>query len=183
MTRKLDETTLVRPSKFAHVVLRTRHFEEAIAWYGTVLGMEVVFRNDLVAFMTYDEEHHRLALFAVPDKEAPAPGSPGLDHMAYTFDSIGALLGQYRRLRAEGIEPAWTINHGPTTSLYYDDPDGNRVELQVDNFDSVAENKAWMESETFRINPIGVPFDPEELVARYESGEPWETLRLQPAEA
>ena len=31
--------------------------------------------------------------------------------------------------------PVRTINHGPTVSMYYKDPDGNQVELQVDVFD------------------------------------------------
>lgn len=181
MSRALDSRTLIRPLRFAHFVLRTRHLDESIAWYRTLVGMEVVFRNEAIAFLTYDDEHHRLALVATPEQAPVPPGAAGLDHVAYTLATLGDLLGSYRRLRAEGILPVWTINHGPTTSLYYSDPDGNRVELQVDNFATEAELKGWMDSEAFAANPIGVPFDPERLATRYERGDPLEELVRQGA--
>jgi hypothetical protein len=66
--------------------------------------------------------------------------------------------------------PERTINHGPTTSMYYKDPDDNRVELQIDNFDTAEECNAYFYSEDFSSNPIGVLFDPEELAAKYHGG-------------
>ena len=171
MGRRLSSEQVVRPAKFAHVVLRTRKLEESIAWYRDLVGMEVVFGNDFAAFLSYDDEHHRLALVQTPQEQPSAPGAAGLDHVAYTLRDLGELLGTYRRLAARSILPVWSINHGPTTSLYYQDPDGNRVELQVDNFESAEEANAWMHSGAFEKNPIGVEFDPEELAARYEQGE------------
>jgi hypothetical protein len=56
--------------------------------------------------------------------------------------------------------------------MYYADPDGNRVELQIDNFATVEEGEAWMHSPAFDRNPIGVEFDPDELVRKFESGVP-----------
>ena len=50
------------------------------------------------------------------------------------FADSATCLYTYARLKGDGIEPYWCINHGPTTSLYYKDPDGNQIELQVDNF-------------------------------------------------
>jgi catechol 2,3-dioxygenase len=49
------------------------------------------------------------------------------------------LNDSYLRLRDAGIEPDICIDHGMTLSSYYSDPDGNRVELQVDNFGGWAE--------------------------------------------
>ena len=48
--------------------------------------------------------------------------------------------------------------------MYYRDPDGNRVELQIDNFATAEEGQAWMLSPAFAQNPIGVEYDPDELV-------------------
>ena len=73
----------------------------------------------------------------------------------------------------------WPINHGLTTSLYYADPDGNRVEFQVENFGTAKEFQGYMRSEAFAKNPIGVEFDPETLLSRYESGEAMESLLQQ----
>ena len=181
MKRQLDSTTTIRPSHFAHFVLRTRNLEEAIAWYQTVVGMEIVNRTEHIAFMSYDDEHHRIALAQTPVEEPAPPGSAGMDHVAYTLGSLGELLGTYKRLQAKGILPVWSINHGPTTSLYYADPDGSRVEFQVDNFETAAELKGWMESEAFTKNPLGVAFDPDKLAERYENGDPIEELLLQGA--
>ena len=86
----------------------------------------------------------------------------------------------YRQRKAKGIKPVWCTNHGPTTSLYYNDPDGNMVETQFDNFESAEAANEFMTSEAFQTNPIGVDFDPEELIKKLESGESIETLAKRP---
>ena len=179
MRRTLDSETLIKPAKFAHFVLRVRNLQESIGWYQTVLGMEMVHRAEKIAFMTYDDEHHRLALAETPVAAEIPPGAPGLDHVAYTLESLGDLLATYKRLKSKGILPAWPINHGLTTSLYYADPDGNRVEFQVEHFATPEELRGFMESETFANNPIGVGFDPEKLVERYERGDAIDELLKQ----
>lgn len=176
MSRQLDPQTPIRPAHFAHFVLRVRNLERSIVWYQTVTGMEMVHRAEKIAFMTYDHEHHRIALAETPVEADIPPGAPGLDHVAYGFETLGDLLSTYQRLKAQGIEPYWRINHGPTTSLYYHDPDGNGVELHVDNFATEAELKGWMESGAFEANPIGVSFDPDRLAERYQAGEPIDQL-------
>jgi catechol-2,3-dioxygenase len=173
MKRQLDPLDrTIPPAKFAHLVLRTKRLSEVVAWYETVLGARAVFRNDFIAFLTYDDEHHRIAVVQDPRFAEPAENSVGVDHFAYTHASLGALLQTYKRLAAKGIRPFWCINHGPTTSMYFRDPDGNRIELQVDNFPDVAALQAWFQSGDFAKNPIGVDFDPEKLLARWENGDP-----------
>ena len=97
------------------------------------------------------------------------------------YRDLGDLLATYRRLRAHGILPHWPINHGVTTSLYYRDPDNNRVELQIDNFSTVEELQGYFQSAAFAANPVGVTYDPEELCRRYEAGEAMaDLLRIPP---
>ena len=55
--------------------------------------------------------------------------------------------------------------------MYYQDPDGNQLEVQVDNFDDPAEATKMMESEAFAENALGADFDPEELCAAVERGD------------
>ena len=167
---------VVKPRQLAHVVRRTSRFEELVRWYCTVLNAEVVHSDGMLAFLTYDEEHHRIAIAGIPGLPDQPPMAAGTDHIAFTYGDLGDLLHTFRRLKAAGIEPFWCINHGPTTSLYYKDPDGSRVELQVDNLPTAEAIDGWMRTGEFAANPIGVVFDPEELVARYEAGEPIETL-------
>ena len=179
MNRTLNSEKVISPAKFAHIVLRTRKLEEAVAWYAEVLGAHPVFKNEFVALLTYDDEHHRIALVATGQDEGSPGGAVGLDHFAYGFDDFGDLMSSYKRLLDAGIVPVLTINHGPTTSLYYEDPDGTRLELQVDNFASEAELKGWMEGPAFAANPIGVEFDADKLLARYEAGDSLEELKAQ----
>jgi catechol-2,3-dioxygenase len=169
----------IAPAKLAHVVRRTTRLEEMIAWYETVLAARVVHRDDMLAFLTYDDEHHRIAIARIPGLEDGPQMAAGTDHIAFTYEDLGDLLNTWARLRAEGIEPYWCLNHGPTTSMYYKDPDGNKVELQIDNFDTDETNR-WMTSGEFAANPIGVIFEPEELLARYRDGEPLSSLLRRP---
>jgi catechol-2,3-dioxygenase len=81
------------------------------------------------------------------------------------------LTENYLRLKALGIRPHRCVNHGVTTSMYYRDPDGNQVELLVDNFATAAEGQAYMRRRSAKDkNPVGVACDPEELVARVGAG-------------
>jgi len=178
--RLAAERGILKPQKLAHVVRRTGRFEELVRWYCTVLGAEVVHSDGMLAFLTYDDEHHRIAIAGIPGLEEQPSMAAGTDHVAFTYGDLGDLFQTYRRLRAVGIEPFWCINHGPTISFYYKDPDGSRVELQVDTMPSGEAIDAWMRSGEFAANPIGVVFEPEELIARYEGGEPFETLIVRP---
>ena len=87
-------------------------------------------------------------------------------------DLAPTFLDNYVRLRDRGIRPFFCVNHGPTTSMYYRDPDGNRVELQIDNFATAKEGQDWMLSPAFDRNPIGVEYDPDDLVKRFKAGVP-----------
>lgn len=168
------------PCKLAHVVRRTSRYQEMIRWYETVFGAHVAHADDQVAFLTYDDEHHRFAIANIPGLPDRAEFAAGTDHVAFTHASLGDLLQTYLRLRGEGIEPYWCINHGPTTSMYFKDPDGNRVELQVDNFPTTDECNAWMRNSDFAANPIGVIFEPETLLERFRSGEPLSSIVMRP---
>jgi catechol 2,3-dioxygenase-like lactoylglutathione lyase family enzyme len=81
---------------------------------------------------------------------------------------------------ALGINPVYSINHGPTTSLYYADPDQNQLEFQVENFDTVEESGKFFFSAAFAENPIGVEFDPDDLLRRLRTGEPEGELKRRP---
>lgn len=162
----------VAPARLAHCVVRTtpERYPELVAWYRTLLEAEPVFENPSICFMTYDEEHHRIAIAAIPGLQERPRRTVGVDHIAFTYTSLGDLVHTYERLAALGIAPAVPIHHGPTLSLYYQDPDRNRVELQIDVFDTREDQDAFFESQQFARNPIGVVFDPAELARRFHAG-------------
>lgn len=150
--------------KLAHIVLMTNQLPAMRDWYAQVLGAHVVYENPGLCFMTFDEEHHRLALVAPPVALTPrTPLTACMHHSAYTFGALSDLLDCYAALKDRGIEPLTPVQHGVTTSLYYRDPDGNLVELQVDNFASPVAATAYMMGPEFAADPIGPAFDPQAM--------------------
>jgi catechol-2,3-dioxygenase len=171
---------MASPKKLSHLVLQTNRRPQMIEWYCTVLGAELLYQNPHIAFISYDDEHHRVA-FVDPGpladkapaegKTARAGGEVGLHHVAFTMGSLGDLADQYQHLKDQGIRPHRCVNHGVTTSMYFYDPDRNQVELLVDNFETAIEGQDYMRrrSATDK-NPVGIDFDPDEMVKRIRSG-------------
>jgi catechol 2,3-dioxygenase-like lactoylglutathione lyase family enzyme len=160
----------VAPSKMAHVVLRTNQYDEMVAWWKTFLEAEPLHANPFMTFLTFDEEHHRLAIARGANLAAKVTSSVGVDHFAFAYASLSDLLSTYVRLAEQGVRPSTSIHHGISLSFYYLDPDRNEVELQVDAFPSVEATNAFLADGPFARNPIGVLFDPEAMVKRWREG-------------
>ena len=63
-------------------------------------------------------------------------------------------------------------NHGPATSIYYADPDGNSVEMSATNFLEETDYLAFMKSETYARNVSGIEIDPayvDTVVRRWQT--------------
>jgi catechol-2,3-dioxygenase len=166
-----------KPKRFVHVVYRTRRFEPMLRWYRAVFDAHGQCQNPALAFLSYDDEHHRFAfanLSALDPQgtDLDRKGQIGVDHVAYTYDSLDQLLDSYVQLKALGIRPYWCVHHGITVSMYYGDPDGNQMEFQVDCFESNDAANAYMHGPHFSANPIGVEYDPQDRVARRRAGAP-----------
>jgi catechol-2,3-dioxygenase len=171
------------PIKFAHVVYRTRRFEQMLQWYGTVFDAKVQYQSPGLAFLSYDDEHHRfafadMALFQPDGSDTDRQGAIGVDHVAYTYASLHDLFENYAQLKERGILPYWCIHHGITVSMYYADPDGNQMEFQVDSYSSSEDAIAFIK-EHFDANPIGVEYDPEDWLARLRAETPASDLLLR----
>ena len=88
---------MARPVKFAHVVYMTRRYEAMIAWYRDVFEAEIVNRDPALAFLTYDDEHHRFA-FANLDLLKP-DGTPYREREAELFRRLSAQRTRTAALR------------------------------------------------------------------------------------
>ncbi|KAK5214809.1 hypothetical protein LTR72_012073 [Exophiala xenobiotica] len=177
----LDMSSEVKsPSALAHVVLRTNNYRKMVDFYVKFLGGKIAYENEYLAFITYDHEHHRIAILQLPETKDRAKNCSGLEHVAFTFDTLGDLALSYQQRKELGMLPVWCVNHGPTTSMYYEDPDGNQLETQVDNFDTVEDTDAFMRTKEFAENPIGVDYDPADLIARLEAKEDDRAIKKRP---
>ena len=163
---------MAHTKKLAHVVLQTTELARLKDWYLKVLDARVVYENSSSAFLTFDDEHHRLAILEIPGLSDRTPITVGMAHTAYTFDSLRGLIAKYADLKDAGITPRVSVQHGVTTSLYYRDPDGNMVELQIDNFATPDEATAYMEREEYHSDFIGPSFDPDQMAKALAEGTP-----------
>jgi catechol 2,3-dioxygenase len=165
--------------KLHHTTFTTLRLNEMVAWYERVAGLKSVFRGDLGAWLSNDEANHRIALLALPNLKRPVdkPHTTGHHHTAFEYSNFDEWLDSYVRLRDVNIKPFMCLDHGMTISLYYTDPDGNGVEIQVDTFGQWDKSKAWMNTSLeFAADQIGEFFDPEKVVTARSEGRTFEEI-------
>ncbi len=177
------------PPQFSEVILKTARFATLKDWYETVTDVKAFFvRDDAksatwagaynIAFIRIFSAHpytQVLGIFEVSALSGQADnqkGTPGLHHMQLRHAGLDHLFSRYEALHARGITPMRSFNHGPGTSFYYHDPDGNTVELSSANFVNEADYLAYFRSEAYAKNISGIEIDPAEFVARYRAGTP-----------
>lgn len=116
--------------KVGHVVLGVRDPQRSIKFYTEALGMELVnLLDDMqMAFFSFGERDHDIAVIKVPDDQSV--GSSGLAHTALEIDGDETQLRElYERLKSYGANVEFTADHVLTKSVYFFDPDGNRLEI------------------------------------------------------
>ena len=179
-------TEIIVHPKLMHYGLATANVDAMIDWYRKVLGMTVNNRLAIpagaenrppfsgMAFVSNDEFDHRIVFFEIPGL-VPDPDKrrhTGLQHVAFECDTLDDLLGTYTRLKNLGILPLWAADHGVGTSIYYEDPEKNVVELNVDNY-----GNRWTATEYLKAAALPVPVqaDPDQMIAARKAGaSPWQ---------
>jgi catechol-2,3-dioxygenase len=110
-----------------HVGLRARNPEASAEFYRDVLGMEIVGGSapdhplGATAFLSSrpDEESHEIALFA----------NPVFAHIAFKVSSLGEFRSFHARVEEKNIPIKFVFNHRVSFAFYFDDPDGNSIEV------------------------------------------------------
>ena len=176
---------IVHP-KLQHYGLTTGNLDAMVDWYRKVLGMTIHHRADVpaiargrapfsaAAFISNDEVHHRTVFFEMPDLVADPDRAkhPRLQHVAFEYQNMDELLGSYVRIKGLGILPIWAADHGMAVALYYQDPDQNIVELNVNHY-----GNEWTATEHMKTASLFARnhVDPEKMLAARKAGaSPWE---------
>ncbi|MGZ5330882.1 MAG: VOC family protein [Solirubrobacterales bacterium] len=168
--------------KFHHFNLKTTRLREMIDFYAVLVGAEVIHQDAVGAWLSNDQANHRIALLAFPNfsDDSEKETHTGLHHTAFEYGVFDELNASYLRLKEAGIEPSFCLDHGMTFSYYYTDPDGNHVELQIDNFGDWSKSTEWMRtSDEFKANPIGQFVDPEKVAADRAEGVEFEEIHAK----
>lgn len=83
-----------------------------------------------IVFMTRDpKEHHQLVFASGKPAEA---GFNVINQISFRVDSLATLREMFHALKAEAITMLGPITHGNALSVYFLDPERNRVELLID---------------------------------------------------
>jgi catechol 2,3-dioxygenase len=131
----MEERDMARINKVGHVVLNVKDVDASVKFYTEALGMEVMrLREGNAAFLSFGTQHHDIALFKAP--ESAEMGKLGLNHIALQIEGGETELRQlYGRLMQHGAKIDHTTDHGMTHSVYFFDPDGNRLEIFCEMMD------------------------------------------------
>ena len=124
---------MIRLKKIGHVQLRVADLERSKAFYCDVLGFRVAEQDPQHGdvFMTLGEDFHTLDLAQHPSPETgQGPSRPvGLAHIAFQVPSYEALSEAYLTLLEHRIPIERAMDHVNQRSIYFLDPDGNRLEI------------------------------------------------------
>src|SRR5258708_28527825 len=152
-------------------------FQNVVDWYTSVLDLNVTFRGAFgpveVCFLTNDDANHRVVFIAPPGvtRDPDEAVHTRLQHSAYEFQTVDGLLDKYVQLKERGILPYMSVDHGLSISIYYWDPYGYGIELQVDAKGAWNKSREWMStSEEFIQNLFGILFNPDTMVEERQKG-------------
>ena len=134
---------MVRLKELGHVLLRVLDLDRSKKFYGEVLGFKILEEDPEHGgtFMALEGQSHAIDLFQVKDADAAlrqTPGVRGLGHIAFRVESEEDLKDAYASLRQNGVEITRTIDHVSQKSIYFNDPDGNTLEIYFELPDALA---------------------------------------------
>ena len=110
-----------------HVGLPATNLAASAEFYRDVLGMEIVggsTADDPLGATVFlssrpDEESHDIALFAKPE----------FAHIAFKVSSLAEFRSFHARVVENNIPIKAVFNHRVSFAFYFDDPDGNMIEI------------------------------------------------------
>ena len=134
-----------------HVVFYVRDLQPSVTFYTDIVGLDLkgLIFNNRAALLSGGSTHHELLLIQVGSADGPQQGKRiGLYHVGWHVgDSLTTLKALYEKLRAMDYPVAGLSDHTISQSIYLRDPDGNELELYVDDPDyDWKNNDSWMEA-------------------------------------
>src|SRR2546427_5263737 len=117
-------TRLGHVGLFCNALMKMRDF------YSRVMGLTIT-DEDLkrgICFLSADPraEHHELALARAKE---PGQKTQNVQQVSFKVGSLDDVRAFYHRLRDQGMKIDRTVTHGIACSVYFYDPEDNRVEL------------------------------------------------------
>ncbi len=115
----------IKTTGIDHVVLWVSDLERSKEFYIGLLGMRVAHESDWQSFLWCGEQN-QVALFDAARMGASVAGGREVNHMALRMEPA-SYEETKARLEAEGVMVEG--RRGDPTCIYFDDPDGHRLQL------------------------------------------------------
>lgn len=141
---------------FSHMGIYVADLPRMEDFYTRVMGFSVTDRGDLgtvkIVFLSRDpREHHQIILAS---GRPPGGGFNPINQISFRMADFAGLREMHRRLEKEGVKELSPVTHGNALSIYFRDPEGNRIELFVDT--------PWYVQQPVRI-PMDMTLSDDEL--------------------
>ncbi|MFZ4507957.1 MAG: VOC family protein [Fimbriimonas sp.] len=132
----------MKPLRLGHIHLKVRDLDRSIQFYQEILGLNVTEQVGSFAFLSDGKIHHSLALQALGlEARPPTPFSVGLYHVAFEVDTAAELALAYHEAEKHGRVDA--VDHGISWAIYFQDPDGNGLEIYLDRREATTGRPIW----------------------------------------
>ncbi len=153
---------MVPAFSFSHMGIFVADLARMEDFYTRVLGFTVTDRGDLgstrLVFLSRDpREHHQIVMAGGKPSEVPFNS---INQISFRMAEFAGLREMHRRLTDEKVKELYAVSHGNALSVYFLDPEGNRIELFVDT--------PWYVQQPLRI-PIDMRLPDAELWAWAEA--------------
>jgi catechol 2,3-dioxygenase-like lactoylglutathione lyase family enzyme len=146
----------------SHVGVYVTDMSRMLDFYTNFLGFAVSDRGATrdggeIVFLTRDpREHHQ---FVLASGRPADPGFNIVNQLSFRVDSLATLRELQQGLKNEGAVDLGAVTHGNALSVYFHDPEKNRVELLIDT--------PWYVPQPCRI-PVDLSLPDDELWAGIE---------------
>ena len=138
--------------ELGHVVLYVKDVKRSVHFYRDILGFRMIAEEPRIALFSSGRTHHELLLIETGQDPAPRKSYNGLYHIGFKIgDTVEELSAALEELKKEGVSILGLTDHHVTKSIYIADPDGNELELYVD------------QSNDWKINPTSILARPQPL--------------------
>ncbi len=132
MNARMNPPVNEMSASLSHAVIFCFDFEKMLDFYRTKIGMHLSdigeARGNRICFLTFDPEvdHHQIALAS---GRKGTPEASALNHVAFRVPSMNALRKRHARLVEQGVPHIEPISHATWFSVYWRDPENNRLEF------------------------------------------------------
>jgi len=150
-------------TRIGHVHLRVADLDRAITFYRDVMGFELQQKfADQAAFLSAGGYHHHLGLNTWGSRGGtpPPPGHTGLFHTAFLYPDRPALANTLQRVIDAGVQITGAADHGVSEAVYFDDPDGNGIEIYRDRAEA-----DWPKDDMGKLAMVNSGLDIDALLA------------------